>query len=183
MASKRKKAPDAISQWEQIKNQRTTWLFPAISLLIIVLTLGLVFVPQVNQILEARQEIDSEAERLERLVAKRTFLEGLSEPEIADYVLLADRALPGNKPVYEVIEALGSELKESGVTLKTYELSPGSVGSDSADVSVSEENRPGTLSSLVLSFEASGTREAVTSLLTRINHLAPLTGFPRIGSC
>jgi hypothetical protein len=180
MASQRKKAADINSQWEMIKSQRSTWLFPMFTALIIVVTVGLVLAPQITQILEMREEIRTEAERLERLVQKRTFLEQLPEAEIEEQVLLATRALPNGKPIYEVIEAFGSELNELGVTLKSYEIAPGQISSESGEVTGSTENQPGMLSALVLSFQATGSRESLLQLLTRINLLSPLTGLRQL---
>jgi hypothetical protein len=110
-------------------------------------------------------------------VSKRAFLEELPEAEIEDQILLASRALPNGKPVYEVIEAFGSELDELGVTLKAYEIAPGEISSESGKMTGTTENQPGMLSALVLSFEAIGPRDAMVRLLTRINSLSPLTGF------
>jgi hypothetical protein len=182
MPTRRKKTENINSQWEMIKHQKTTWLFPLLTVAVIVVTLGLVLVPQANQILEVREEISVESERHERLVAKRTFLEQLSEPDIDEKVLLSNRALPNNKPVYEIIEALGSELGELGVTLESYELSPGGLSTAAADANeaTSTENKPGMMSSLVISFEATGTREAATAFMTRINNLSPLTGLAEL---
>ena len=171
-------------------SKKGAWWFPVLAGVFMVVSAVTVLLPKIQAIIAARKDLEAKEQQLQRLVTKRQFLEGLNEAELAQQLILTNRVLPSEKPVYQAMGMLIKRAEMAQVTLNSYALTPGLVASTAADKADKNEAKAGELASLPVEFSANGGFEAVYSMLTVLDMTTPLsritslglTGFGEIGT-
>ena len=166
------------TQWALVKSRRSSWLFPVITVVVIVVSAVLVLIPQIKAIKAGREELAVLNDQLTRLTAKHQFLAGLSEAELDSQLLTVSQALPNDKPISRVLGILGQRTTQNEVTLKGYSLNPGVVASGPAErapVKTENTDLPGKLAQVPVEFDATGNFEQLVAMLTSFETTSPLS--------
>ena len=162
-----------------IVNQPQVIAFPLIALLVIVTSLLAVLVPQLRGISEGREKLKEDKEVLAKMVAKRQLVEELDEQELNQTLIVLNRILPNDKPVFQAVGMMVNQASKASVGLSTYSLEPGMVGEATAAATGKEDKAtmemPGKLNNLPLEFSVEGSFENIYSLLTNWELTAPLS--------
>ena len=157
----------------------SAWVFPLGVAVMIVLASLLVLIPRGQELMDKRREMQRAEDQLERLVAKRTYLESVNETELTDDLRTMIRVLPNEKPVFVFLSSLIGLVKEmEGLDVLSYDFSPGEVASDSAElaeVETAEVKQAGKLTSLDIEVEFEGTLPLILDLVDRLEGMAPLS--------
>ena len=136
-------------------------LLPLISGLVIFLTTTLFALPKVKTIIELKEKLVRDRERLARLTEKVSLLEGFDQYELEKKVVAAEKALPSKKVVAEILVDLSSLSSENQVSFGRFEISPGLLFPEKFEE---------------LTFKASfeGPRDKIENLLGRIYEVLPV---------
>lgn len=116
----------------KIKFPFKTYLLPAVVSLVIGVILIKFTVPQVNQIMEARQALKVEKSRLDLLVEKSTKLERLDETTLKNDVQTTQNAIPSEKDVSGLVFTVDRLTKEASLAVKSFKTTPGLISTPSA---------------------------------------------------
>lgn len=111
-------------------------LITAVSLVVLV---SLVIIPNIRKILDVRKDIAVARGELTALETKSNLLENIDEESIEEKLVVLERVLPSNKDVYALLVALTGLAAEKGVSLMKFEVSPGSIATESATASAQPE--------------------------------------------
>jgi hypothetical protein len=160
-------------------------IFSGIGILVVLMVVFLGIIPQVNNLLDMRREIDSGQERLSILRQKTIDLENIEAREAYDSLESVNRLLPSKKPLLELLTALDLVSGKNNVTFVDLSLSPGKIASESAeflDVAKTTSRRKKIQSStgdgydsLVVELEIFGLFNNVQQFFLDIEKVAPLT--------
>ena len=160
-------------------------IFSGIGILVVLMVVFLGIIPQVNNLLDMRREIDSGQERLSILRQKTIDLENIEAKEAYDSLESVNRLLPSKKPLLELLTALDLVSGKNNVTFVDLSLSPGKIASESAeflDVAKTTSRRKKIQSStgdgydsLVVELEIFGLFNNVQQFFLDIEKVAPLT--------
>ena len=160
-------------------------IFSGIGILVVLMVVFLGIIPQVNNLLDMRREIDSGQERLSILRQKTIDLENIEAREAYDSLESVNRLLPSKKPLLELLTALDLVSGKNNVTFVDLSLSPGKIASESAeflDVAKTTSRRKKVQSptgdgydSLVVELEIFGLFNNVQQFFLDIEKVAPLT--------
>ena len=143
-----------------------------------VLLFGLSF-GQVSDMLATREKLASEQKKIDQLNVKAQNLEQLkTSPEFAQ----ADRineVLPSRKPLLELLNNLNNVANETRVAITEFEISPGEIASDSANVSAAEaaknSRRTADYDKLDLELTIVGDLGQVRQFMDLIERVSPIT--------
>ncbi len=166
MSTAKNKAPDL----KTLMQNRMLWLFPLVVVGVIVISFMLVLLPQLNSLIESREVLKTDEERLERLTQKRTQLESLSETQLGAYYDEATRALPNEKPVALTLMALAGIAEAADVRLMEYDFSPGSLATESAKVETADSG----VGVMPVSFVVEGSYDALVAMMRLYETTLPL---------
>ena len=160
-------------------------IFSGIGILVVLMVVFLGIIPQVNNLLDMRREIDSGQEGLSILRQKTIDLENIEAREAYDSLESVNRLLPSKKPLLELLTALDLVSGKNNVTFVDLSLSPGKIASESAeflDVAKTTSRRKKVQSStgdgydsLVVELEIFGLFNNVQQFFLDIEKVAPLT--------
>lgn len=136
--------------------------------------------PQGQQALELRAELEKEEPKLVALERKLSDLENIKFTPEFGQADLVEAALPSKKPLLELMMSLSSIAIETGVVIEDFEISPGQIASDSAALAQiqaeSRRNRRNTaIDSLDLKLMVSGSFSQVQNFLILIEKISPFT--------
>lgn len=144
------------------------------------LSAGLVFlaaIPQFRQAWELRSEHLSEKPKLEKLKQKLASLESVRfTPEFAQ-VDVVNQALPSKKPLLELMVSLSNVAIETGAVIENFEISPGIVASDAAEVqqNAKKVTSKGFVDTLDVALTVTGSDTAVQQFIREVEQMAPFT--------
>lgn len=173
-----------------VKRKPVVWLFPLLTVMVMVMGTSMVVRPQIAEIISTRKKLAVAEETLDKLVDKRKFLEEMANSSLDQDLEETKRVLPDRKPVYTVVEDLSQELAAHEITLVSYDLSPGGVASEGAvteeiprdegvDPDLAEsESQPQVemeMARLEVSLDMVGTVGRMVEWMERLRTLAPLT--------
>ncbi len=136
-------------------------LFPLATGFIIVATTVLFVLPKLKIIVEIKQSMKNDKEKLSRLTDKVNLLEGLDEYELGRRVAVSEAALPSKKAVAKLLTATSFLAEETGASLVDFNISPGEVLPEKSEA---------------VTFEATfkGPRDEIEKVLRRANLVAPV---------
>jgi Tfp pilus assembly protein PilO len=153
------------------------WVFPLVTALLILGSLFTILIPQVSGIIEGRGQVETLKKQHEQLVAKRTSLENLSEAELRQQFEKAEFVLPSSKPLFRFMQSMGGLIQQhETVRMSDYELSPGSLATESGEVVESA----GKLSRLATELTLQGNFNEVYKLLGDYYSLSPFVSVQNI---
>src|SRR5258708_27410900 len=138
--------------------KRHTYLSVAVVSWIVMIVLSVLFVvPQTQQIISESTQISLQQQKLADATTKVAFLQSLSAQDLQSQKTLLQTVLPSQKPVTPLISSMEQLAQDAGVTLKNFELNPGSVATNSAasTTSITKGFVPG-VASLQLKLELQG---------------------------
>jgi hypothetical protein len=130
-------------------------------------SLLLVFVPFSKEIFSLRGEISKNKKDLELLSQKESMLDSMDESELNSQVDLLESALPSEKPALYIIDILNASSQKFGLKLGSFEFSPGSLATNSAELEKNIKAKSG-IDSIEVDVEVSGDFD---NLLTYIDYL------------
>lgn len=144
------------------------------------LSVGLVLlaaIPQFQQAVDLRSEYQQEEPKLSKLKQKLASLESVRfTPEFAQ-VDVVNQALPSKKPLLELMVSLSNIAIETGATIESFEISPGIVASDAAEVQANSKRvaNQGAVDTLDVTMSVTGSDTAVQSFIREVEQMAPFT--------
>lgn len=168
------------SKTPPVKQAWTVWAMPVVIGIGILFATIFVLAPQFKQLLADNEAIKVAEADLEKLVDKRTFLQGLSVSKLETQRESLERVLPSEKPVFTLIESFKILAEQEEVVIGDYSLSPGLLEKKNASAAASNRNfnqadaSPGTRAYLSFDLSVDGTLDKVLSFLTSFETLAPL---------
>lgn len=141
------------------------------------LVLGAVMVfffifPQFKQAYTNYQAWNKAKAQREQVQKKLDDLTAIEQAPEFKYESLVNTALPDRKPLLELIQSLSVVSRETGVVIDRFELTPGSLASESATSTQGPANRSDFLS---VEFSISGTFNQVNDFLRRIEEVTPFS--------
>lgn len=116
----------------KIKFPFKNYLLPAVISIVITVIIIKFTVPQINQIMEARQALKIEKARLDLLIEKSTRLERLDEATLKNDAQTTQNAVPSEKDVSGLIFTIDRLTKEASLSVKSFKMTPGLVSTPSA---------------------------------------------------
>lgn len=128
--------------------------------------------PQFKQAYTNYQSWNKAKAQREQVQKKLDDLTAIEQAPEFQYESLVDTALPDRKPLLELIQSLSVVSRETGVVIDRFELTPGSLASESA---VSKEGSAGRADSLSVEFSIGGTFNQVNDFLRRIEEVTPFS--------
>ncbi|MCA9369956.1 MAG: type 4a pilus biogenesis protein PilO [Pseudomonadales bacterium] len=157
---------------------RRRYLFTAVALLAgSALLIFVVAIPQANMAYEKQQQTTALRKEIAVLEKKRDQLQ-LVQQQTQEQSEVADAALPSKKPLLELLSSLRSAANQSGVTLSTFEVSPGELATASAQTKRSSQVED--YDALDLYVELEGDFTSIQSFLQIIEQFAPFTSFTKV---
>jgi hypothetical protein len=170
---------------QSLVTNRRYLIFSGVSILVALMVVFSGIIPQINSLLDLRQDINQGQEKLILLRQKTTDLENIEAREAYDSLESVDRILPSKKPLLELLTALNLVAGKNDVIFVDMSLSPGKIASESAeflDVAKTSAKRkkvqPATgdgYDSLVVELEIFGLFSDVQRFFLDIEKVAPLT--------
>lgn len=169
-------------------------IFPLLIGVAIVFVILQFTVPQIKQIMQARQELKAERGRLDQLVKKATALEELNEESLTNNFKTSQDALPSEKDVAGILYTLARLENETRVSIGGVEFKPGLISTPSAtplspaatpSAAKSEKPKsavkpaakpaaPAGPATIALSLDVSGDFSSVRNFLTKVREVSPL---------
>lgn len=142
----------------------------------VVTILGFALAAQMRAVVELRNSLRTENDRLSVLSQKATTLQSVDGAVIGTQLASAESALPSQKPVFAILSVLPKLAQDSGVRLQGYNFMPGKLASESGQPSLptASEAGPGLLSRLTFDVTVSGTLEKVLNFLDQLKNSLPL---------
>lgn len=139
-------------------------------------------VGQVSQALEVRSNVLTEQERVQQLNTKVQELEQLRVSPQLSQMEEIHRILPSHKPLLELLNNLNAVAGESGVSIVSFEISPGEIASDSTQVqeNVNPRRRNADYDQLELELTVTGGLDQVRSFMEFIERVSPITTITRL---
>lgn len=161
---------------EQSKTQLTllqlkVWWFPAMVGVVVILGFLLVVLPQAQRLIELRDSIAAGKKVLTQLQQKVDQITQLEPGYIEELSGVVSLALPDHKPFYEMFSLLQQLAVEAGVTLGDFDLSPGSLASNSAQTK-SVDKRGYVALDTTLTIQ--GTTDQVVFFIDKLQRSLPL---------
>lgn len=151
-----------------------------ISVVLGVVSFGLVFlaiIPQFQEFWTLKSELDKEIPRLTKLKQKLVELENIQfTPEFAQSEIV-NNALPSKKPLLELLSSLSSIAAESSVQIKDFDLNPGIIASDTAELQAyyAKKLSKDGIDTLDISMNAVGSFENIQVFLINLEKISPFT--------
>jgi len=135
--------------------------------LFLVATIG-----QVQAVIDLIAEQSQETAKLKSLEGKVVQLQAVTTPTIASQSELVNLLLPSQKPLLELLNTLNTVSTSAQISLDSFELSPGELSSQSAQVAeVPNVSGTGVLS---VEFIASGTLGQLNQFMSTLEQTTPL---------
>jgi Tfp pilus assembly protein PilO len=147
--------------------------------LVVALLIIFVMIPQVNEILSLRAQLQTERPKLERLEQKLADLDSIQfSPEFVQSNLV-NEALPSHKPLLELLTSLNTVALSTGVTVRDFQLSPGMIATEGAQPAPGAR-RTGAVDSLDLSMRLTGEFAKVQEFLLLVEKVTPFTTITKL---
>lgn len=162
---------------EMILNNRKQMV---ISVIFGIVSIGLLFlaiIPQFKEFLSLKSEFDKEVPRLSKLKQKLVELENIQfTPEFAQSEVV-NNALPSKKPLLELLSSLSSIAAASSVKIEDFDLNPGIIASDTAELQAyyAKELSKDGIDTLDVSMNAVGSFENIQVFLINLEKISPFT--------
>jgi Tfp pilus assembly protein PilO len=129
-------------------------------------------IPQLKEAYGVYQQIGEEKPKLEKLLAKKLELENLVyTPEYAQ-ISRVNAALPSKKPLLELLSGLNAISSQTGVSIDSFDLSPGLIASESAETQVAAT---AAYDKLALNLKLTGTFESIQEFMVQLERISPFT--------
>lgn len=138
-----------------------------IAFVLVSFSLLIVFIPFIKEIFSLQSDISSNKKTLELLSLKESMLDSMDEAKLNSQVDLLESALPSEKPALYIIDILNASSSKFGLQLGSFEFSPGSLATNSAELEKSVKVKSG-IDSIEVDVEVSGEFD---NLLTYIDYL------------
>ena len=162
--------------------KRHTYLTVAIVSWVVMIALSVLFVfPQGQRIVTETTQITLQQKKLSDATTKVAFLQALNGQDLERERTLLQTVLPSQKPVTPLISSMEKLAQDAGVTLKNFELNPGSVATTSATqtTTITKGFVPG-VSSLPLKLEVQGGFAQMNTFFKSLDNLVPLVNVKTI---
>jgi Tfp pilus assembly protein PilO len=147
----------------------------AIAIVLGVVGAGLVLfavLPQAQQAYELYEKNALERPKLEKLQTKLNQLKDLAyTPEYAQ-IGRVNAALPSKKPLLELLTGLNNVATISLVSIDTFELNPGLIASEGAELSSAAS---GPYDRLTVKLQLTGTFESIQEFMIQLERISPFT--------
>lgn len=141
-------------------NKRSSLILLLVGILVIYFTWSF-FIPRVNEVWQAKNNLERERLRLENLKIKLGDLEGLNEFELSSRTQLSLQAVPAEKDFIGVLRVLGKLATDQGLVVESFQVTPG-------ELSLKEKSK------LVFKISLVGNIEAIKLFLEKIEKILPL---------
>ncbi|MFC1653223.1 hypothetical protein ACFL1M_00045 [Patescibacteria group bacterium] len=150
---------------------------PIVSGLFILLSLFLVLIPSFSEISKTRFENKRIEKSLNDLNKKYSILDSLTESSLNGQVSLVEGALPSEKPVFNIINMIQAGAGTLGVVVDSFEFSPGSLATESAQLKNKSRKSSGVGDVEFINAEISvvGTFDQVLAFVDLIENSLPVT--------
>jgi Tfp pilus assembly protein PilO len=146
----------------------------AIAIVLGLASAGLVLfavIPQVQEAYELYNQSATERPKLQKLQAKLSELSDLAfTPEYAQ-IGRVNAALPSKKPLLELLTGLNTVSAISLVSIDTFELNPGLIASEGAELAAGS----GPYDRLTVQLQLTGTFESIQEFMIQLERISPLT--------
>lgn len=147
------------------------YIWPVLTLLLILGLSLLVVRPQLENILKLRKEVTKQQERLKKLTEKASLLEGTSKEELTKKVNKTEEVFPSEKPAIQIINTISYLSQEADVVFSGVDLSPGILSTPSAEAK--KEKTP-KLPSITVSFAVDGSKDNVFDFFDSLEKATPI---------
>lgn len=158
--------------------KRHTYLSVAVVSWVIIALLTVVFVmPQIRLIASEFSDTAAQQKKLDALSTKLKFVQTLDNTELDAQRKTLQGVLPSQKPVTPLISSLEKLASEASVSLKNFELNPGSVATGGAGLSTLTPGTRGLVpgvGSLPLKLELQGGFAQMNTFFKSLDTLIPL---------
>lgn len=148
--------------------------FPIFIVLTVVLLSVFFLVPKIRQIAESKSKITEQKAEINKLTDKLRDLQTLSEADLYNAQSVLLEALPGGKNFYVMLAQTKEIFGKSGASLKSFDLSPGLISTESAQKNEDNSN----LLSMRLSFNSS--YAGFSDILEAFSRVLPLMEVEKI---
>jgi Tfp pilus assembly protein PilO len=115
-----------------ILRERRYLLLSVLSWIVVILLTFTIVIPQFQQIIADRQQLESEQSTFKQTQSKLQFLEGFNNEQFTAQSTQVDRILPSAKPFFQLLTALRELANQQGVVFSGLDWNIGLVASDSA---------------------------------------------------
>lgn len=170
MALKTKKKTNPIIFWRTRQYLILSIIFALVSALI----LAVATYPQIQATISLRDKIKTLDRKNEELKTKLERLKSITFDPSYEQAEVADSALPSKKPLSELLANLDTISTANNVTIVEYQLTPGQVATDSAQLNVGK-GKDKELDKLSISYTIQGNKDDVNNFLTAIEQISPFT--------
>lgn len=147
------------------------WWFPALVAAVVLLGATTVLIPQSTRIIESVENLKVMNQDLEKAEKKIAQVDRIDSLEIGVYDSLFTKALPKQKPYFEVMVLLQQLAMQTGVVVGDFELNPGQLGSGSAQMT--EQDNAGYVQ-LETKLNLTGNSEQLSNFLVKLHNATPL---------
>ena len=133
-------------------------------------------IPQTQEILDLNSKLQKEEPRTKQLREKLAALENLVTTAEFQQVATVDEALPGKKPLLELLMSLSTVAQQTGATVTQFKLSPGLVASDSAALAAQLQAQSDKgYGQLQTELEITGSFAQIQDFLLQIERISPFS--------
>lgn len=131
--------------------------------------------PQVQVVFELKNKVDSQRPIVTTLDTKLSNLSRVEVSQEFGQALLVNNALPSRKPLMELLISLQSSADQSGAEIINFQVSPGELATDSAQLKSNVKRASPDYDFLEMEVELEGSLDNVQTFLTRVEQFTPFT--------
>lgn len=152
------------------------FLLFTIALGVIAATLVLaVLIPQAQEAMNTISKLRSETPKTDALRKKSASLDSITGTAEYAQIEVVDEALPSKKPLLELLLSIRNVSQTTGARVTKFELSPGLVASDAAQLQKQERQNNKGFDSLSVDLEIAGSFKQLQDFLLKVEQVSPFT--------
>jgi hypothetical protein len=155
----------------KLSNLPKYYIWPALTLALILGLSVLVVKPQIENIFKLRSQVVKQRERLKQLTEKASLLESTSKDELTKKVKKTEEVFPSEKPAIQVINTISYLSQQAEVVFSGVELSPGMLSTPSAKA---KKEKISKLPSIQAGFTVDGSKENVFKFFDSLEKATPI---------
>lgn len=112
-------------------------IVPLLIVITVIVIIPFAFLPLLDNVSETNNDLDKEQKRLTILADKLDFLNSLDEQDVTDKISIVEKALPVGKSLAPLVVGMQNLAISHDLIVESINLSPGRVGTESAEVNKS----------------------------------------------
>lgn len=144
-------------------------------ILVGIILLATLVIPQAQETFNLINQINAQKPKTTELKKKLASLENISANAEYAQVDIVEKALPSKKPLLELLKSLSLVSQSSGAEISKFQLSPGLVATDVAQLQKAAGSKNANYDDLEVTLKVIGTFKQIQDFLIQVEKVSPFT--------